>query len=147
MKAVLQFVRLDRRARRLLLRAGVLLVSVRLGLWLLPFPFVRWALDATSSRRAEDGRVDPQSIRRVGWAIDRAARCVPDATCLVRALAAEWLLKRLGQPGEVRIGVSRSTEGDLRAHAWLVSDGRIVLGKVPNLRAYSVLSAPNRDPR
>jgi hypothetical protein len=49
------------------------------------------------------------------------------------------LLARIGQPAALRIGVARSEEGRFQAHAWVESQGRIVVGKLPDLRRYAVL--------
>ena len=48
--------------------------------------------------------------------------------CLPRSLAAKLLLERRGLPVRVYVGVSRSREGGLVAHAWAISRGVIVAG-------------------
>jgi hypothetical protein len=53
---------------------------------------------------------------------------MPGTTCLTRALAATVLLERSGYPAQVRIGFGRNEESRLVAHAWVESDGPIVLG-------------------
>jgi hypothetical protein len=66
--------------------------------------------------------------------------------CLVRALAGKWLMHRKGLPVELRIGVHKNGAEGVRAHAWLESEGRIVLGAIPDqldylpLRSWSELS-------
>jgi len=63
--------------------------------------------------------------------MSHAQRVVPGATCLPQALAAEALLKRGGLPADLRIGVMKGASGKLLAHAWVESDGRIVVGDLP----------------
>ena len=80
-------------------------------------------------------RADKRHLART---VDRAARFVPGATCLVRALAGAHLLAAAGQRAEVFIGVRRRA-GALEAHAWLESGGQVVLGEVHDLCSYRPL--------
>lgn len=101
--------------RRLAVRAAGLLAVARARLWLRPYREVgAWA---AAGRPAA---ADPQAARR---AVERGARLVPGATCLVRALAA----RRLLGAGEVVMGVG-GRPGGIEAHAWLELDGRRVVG-------------------
>jgi ABC-type molybdenum transport system ATPase subunit/photorepair protein PhrA len=45
-----------------------------------------------------------------------------------RGLAGEVLLIRAGYSAQVRIGVAKDPAGKLEAHAWVESDGRVVIG-------------------
>ena len=65
---------------------------------------------------------------RCAWAIARAARFVPRATCLTQALAGQWLLAEKGFGSRVVIGVRKSSQTGVAAHAWLRVDQRVVLG-------------------
>lgn len=137
--------KLARRDWRLLLASGGLLLVVRLGLWLLPFDVVRRALTVTAPRAPETAEADTACIRRVGWAVERMSRYVPAVTCLIQAFTAEWLLNRLGQPTQLRIGAAKGANGELQAHSWLESGGRIVIGGLPHLASYKVLTAPRKE--
>jgi hypothetical protein len=65
-------------------------------------------------------------------ALCRAAVVLPRSSCLVRAVAAACLLRRSRRASVLTIGVSftdASVDGrDLEAHAWLESDGTVVVG-------------------
>lgn len=64
---------------------------------------------------------------RVAISIRSASALVPNPTCLVQALAAKILLGLRGYASQIKVGVRR--DGDtFGAHAWLISDGKIVLG-------------------
>lgn len=66
---------------------------------------------------------------RVSRAISRAARVVPwRSDCLVQAEAARRWLASHGLQSEIRIGVRKSPENKLDAHAWLLCEGVIVTG-------------------
>jgi hypothetical protein len=40
----------------------------------------------------------------------------------------------------LRIGVTKGPEGELKAHAWVESNGRIIIGQQKDLRSYTVLN-------
>lgn len=65
---------------------------------------------------------------RVCAAVQRAA-CwpVPWAVCLPQAIAAHWMLARRGIPSQIRFGV-RAGPPRLSSHAWLIAQGKAVLG-------------------
>lgn len=73
------------------------------------------------------------SVEQIVWAISRAQRLVPGASCLVQALAAERLLRESGHPARVCIGVQKTEHSSLQAHAWVEVDGRRVIGDSPEL--------------
>jgi hypothetical protein len=105
------------------LRAVLTLGAARVATWVLPFGVGRRLL--IGKRRAMSPTVTRDQVR---WAMSRAQRVVPQATCLPQALAAEALLTRGGLPAELQIGVKKTPSGKLAAHAWVTSDGRIVVG-------------------
>lgn len=119
--------------RRLLIHSAFLLGAVRLGLWLLPFKTLRRLLARTTQV------TNQVSVEKVTWAVKVASRYVPMTTCLTRALSTQMLLGQCGHPASLRIGVARSEEGRLQAHAWVESEGRIVLGGLEDLSCYTLL--------
>jgi hypothetical protein len=128
--------------RLLLIAAGGVLLAVRSALWLLPFDTVRRALAATAPDAPAAGRAEVARAQRIGWAIERMGRRVPGGTCLTQALAADWLLRWFGHPTRVRFGAATDANGTFRAHAWLESGGRIIVGNLPDLASYRLLQGP-----
>ena len=123
------FLRLSRDDRRSLVAAIGAVASARLLLWALPSRLLTAVL-ARSAARAKIGRDprDAQAVgRRIGEDVARAARLVPRATCLVQALAAQWLITRSGESAALRFGVAKDARG-VEAHVWLESGGQAVLG-------------------
>ncbi len=119
-----KFVRLSPEERTVLVRAFALLVLVRCSLWLISFA----TLQRTVASISRSPRKEPAfPISRGIWAICTAGRYVPRATCLTQALAAQVLLGRAGIPTSVKIGVAKEN-GKFDAHAWLESDGKVLLG-------------------
>ena len=124
--AVGKFIRLPWQERLLLVRSVLTLATVRVAIWVLPFRAARRLM--VGRRRPTPSGVTREQVR---WAISVAQRVVPAATCLPQAVAAEALLARAGHPAELRIGVMKTPAGKLDAHAWVESDGRIVVGELP----------------
>lgn len=100
------------------------MLLIRLGLWLLPFRIIHRAVAARARRSAT---IAETSIEQITWAVAAAARRVPGASCLTQALAGTLLLAAAGHEATLRFGVTKD-EGRLRAHAWIESEGRTVLG-------------------
>jgi hypothetical protein len=82
--------------------------------------------------------------RQIGWAVRVATRCVPDASCLPQALAAQVLLTWYGYASRLHIGVV--LEGRFEAHAWVECNGSIVVGGANESARYTpILAMTNRD--
>ena len=132
--------RLDAGDRRLLIESGVALTAIKLGLWLLPFRVLRRLLAKVAVRTTRTSRYEPKVVKKVIWAVNLTGAHIPlFRNCLNRALAAQALLNRRGQPVTLRIGVGRGEEGEFRAHAWIESEGRVVLGRLDDLHLYTPL--------
>lgn len=129
----------DRGLRR---RAFLLLVAARTGAPLLPLPALRLRLRSLAGSGPR-GEVDAASI---GRAVDSAALRLPGTRCLARALAAEALLARHGLPAALHLGVARVGDGDLDAHAWVLSGREFVAGG-GDLSRYAGVELPPPAPR
>jgi hypothetical protein len=110
-------------------RSLALVGAVRLGLWLLPFDTVRRILARLTPRGIEVRRIGCFPAERLAWAVRVVSRFVPRATCLTQALAAHILLNREGYASALQIGVSKDEKGAFEAHAWLESQGKVVIGE------------------
>ncbi len=107
-----------------LLRCLAVVTAVRLGLSLRRHDAIRRRIEGLGASQA----ATLHELRLVSWGITAAARLVPGASCLTQALAGQYLLARRGKGSFVRIGVEQDTGAQLKAHAWLISGGQIVLG-------------------
>jgi hypothetical protein len=105
---------------------------------MLPFGTVRRML-ARGEKQIEPKTPDAICVEKMVWAVGVASRFVPRASCLTQALAGAWLLRRKGQHAELVIGVKNSNR-DFQAHAWVVSNGRVVIGWASDLNRYKALS-------
>jgi hypothetical protein len=136
------FRRLRRRTwkeRATLLLAAPVCLCMWGGLRIVSFQrLVRWTGVVSPFTR----HVGRSTIDRVTWAVRAAGRRLfPARPCLPQALAARFLLSCLGVPTELRIGVQRSEEDDLCAHAWLEHNGKILIGGSDSPTHYHTLAA------
>ena len=133
-----KFARLGNADRTLLLRALLIVVAIRVGLWSLPFRFLRHLAARAAERASLHQRKNTRSIMMLARAVETAARPIPAATCLTQALAAQILLARNGHASTLRIGVL-TANGRFKAHAWLEHAGRIVIGDVAGIGEFKPL--------
>jgi hypothetical protein len=120
MTPLVRFLSLSAPQRSLLVRAVASVAFVRLALSVMPIEWLRaWA-----------ARLKPgdQPVDRIVWAVSVASRRLPATTCLVSALALQRLLSAEGHASELHIGVARR-EARLAAHAWVVCEGRTLIGE------------------
>ena len=97
---------------------------------------------ATAAHRPVSPGLSGHSPEELAWAVSSVSRVVPRATCLVRAIALELLLRRSGRPAELRIGVAKEA-GELKAHAWVEAEGRLLLEDADQAR-FAVLPSTER---
>ena len=141
-----KFTSLDRSDRRLVLEAASLMTFVWAGLRLCRFPMLRRTLDqyVKSQTTGHTDQSHPAAIARVRWAITVVAARFPSATCLVQALTADAILRRMGLSCELRIGVRVSGKSavPIEAHAWVDCDGTVAVGAIEDLSDFRVLAVP-----
>ncbi len=137
-----KFVRLSPGDRGLLIFSFVLLCSLRVALWLVPFSLLQRLSERSRRTVTPPGPVDVQRIR---WAVDTAGGLWPHATCLPRAMAAQMLLARKGARSEIRLGVRWGIHRKFEAHAWLEQEGGPVIGGLPDLSRYARLQDHGQD--
>lgn len=125
----MKFALLGAGEKRLMARAWGALFCFRLALWVFPLPRIKNYLEKVSPRpQLSDATPSPVSAAQISRAVGAMSRLVPKSTCLVQALAAQWLLRRENQASHLHIGVIKDPNGALLAHAWVESDGAVVVG-------------------
>lgn len=126
MTRIRKFLNLSSIEQRLLIKTWVLLGVIRLGLELLPFSTLRKLLDRLRSLR---GSVSKEfSEAQLVWSVTVVSRYIPKATCLAQALTAQFLLQQAGHQACLHVGVTEAEEGGIKAHAWVESQGKILIG-------------------
>ena len=62
-------------------------------------------------------------------------------------MAGQVLLGRQGEPSELRLGVAKDDWGALQAHAWLESNGAVVVGGELDLGEFTPLAREGAAPQ
>lgn len=120
---------------RLYTRCFFTVSIVRLALWMTKYQKLRMLLVRSCHE-------DPQTHRKgtvihTLRAVDRVARLIPDASCLTQSIAGQALLSWQGIPSRISMGVMKTPDGSLEAHAWLVWNEVVVLqGDQRTVRKY-----------
>ena len=132
MRRLKRFTQLTGVERRILARALFVVGVSRVSLWILPIKAARRVVAGAATGATAE------SVQQVTWAVKSVGRCLPGASCLTQALAAQALLVHSGFPSRVEIGVAKSEDRDsdkdkfeprrFQAHAWVVCHGQVVLG-------------------
>lgn len=129
MKQLVKFLSLSAAERRLLVSALFYLVAARVGMWLFRFGELFKRLPAMAVARDQLCGSNPLRPEQIAWAIRVASRYLPGAgNCLVQAFATQAMLARQGRPACIRIGVAKDEGGQLKAHAWVECEGKIIIG-------------------
>ena len=120
---ILNFYKLKKPCKVLVVQALVLQWIIRIMLWVLPFSFIK--------KRFIKGDVNPKTskvpLKSVMWGVMVTSRYIVSSTCLTRALTGHIMARWYHYPTSVRIGVGKF-EGEFEAHAWLEYEGEVVLG-------------------
>ena len=126
MRRIHKFLNLSSSERRLLIKKWILLGVIRFGLELFPFSTLRkllFKLTFLFSAPTKDF-----SEEYLVWSVAVVSPYIPKTTCLAQALAAQFLLQQAGHRACLHIGVEEAEKGSLKAHAWVESQGRILIG-------------------
>lgn len=125
--------RLTAHEARLLARALVEVLRARLGLSLHRHDALRARIARLAARTGAAGAAPPDASRadpapaEVAWSVAAAARLVPGASCLTQALAGQALLARRGLASRIEVSLPAGGSG-FRPHAWLIAEGKVLLG-------------------
>lgn len=141
MRKIGKLVTLPISEKKLLLQALGWVILFRTVLWLLPFRTIRSYVARSVKEKQLQGPVPNYSPERIAWAVTHTSRFIPMATCLTQALSTQMLLSANGHPSDLRIGVARGQQGEFMAHAWIESNGRVVIGGSTNLLRFTPLPA------
>jgi hypothetical protein len=136
----IKFLTLPWQDRLLLIHAFFVLTTATLGLRVYPWSTLERRLLKLANVYARFATTLRPPAEKIAWAVKVASSFIPKATCLPRALAAQVLLLQNAYSAELRIGVVRTKEGKLEAHAWVISEKGILIGNVNDLDHFTLLS-------
>ncbi|AFZ02150.1 lasso peptide biosynthesis B2 protein [Calothrix sp. PCC 6303] len=144
MRKLRYFLRMRSRDRILLLMTFILMGTIRLGLWLLPFRVLIKLHTKTMHLLQKVPNSTQVSLAHIIAYVNLSTRYMPGgAKCLARALTTQVLMHRYNHLGELRIGVSKNTVGSIEAHAWIEHQGQIIIGNLEDLPRFIPLPSLN----
>ena len=149
MGAIGKFLRRSDREKLLAALAAAILIEARIELKLIGFRHSGW-LEHSSVQRENGAPAKRRAgwipAEEIAWAVKAASVRIPGATnCLVRALALKYLLSAFGHDARLVLGAGYLDGGRFEAHAWIESDGRILIGEF-NDGQYAPFSPPHGPP-
>lgn len=136
MRRVHKFLNLSSTEQQLLIKTWILLGLIRLGVTFLPFSILRKFLYKFRSISGGDKKEFPED--RLVWSVGVVSHYIPKATCLVQAITTQFLLQQAGHQACLHIGVTEGGKGGLKAHAWVESQGKVLIGGI-DLNQYTHL--------
>ncbi len=107
----------------LLIHSFAVLVIVRIALYLTTYRRIATHIVL----RPHDG-VERDPVYLLQWSVQHASRIVPQANCLTRALALQYMLARASHSSIMRVGVAQSLDKGFEAHAWILRGGKVLIG-------------------
>jgi len=122
------------------------MILIRLGLLLLPFNRLQSLV--AKSKQLTFLALSPDQVNpgRIARSVYRCSRYQPgNPMCLAKALTTAALMNIYDLPCKINIGVAKGEKG-IDAHAWVISQGAIVVGDIPDLSRYVVMSAKGKEP-
>jgi hypothetical protein len=115
-------------------QAMLALTLSRAAVELVPFALIRRALRLVEGNGGDGESPHRGAATEIEAAVAAAARRLPWASsCLTRAVAAVWLLRRARLPAALTLGVGLEG-GSAGAHAWVEAGGVVVTGREEQAR-------------
>ena len=126
---ILKYFRLPWSDRILLLRTFILLGFVRLVLLIIPFRYLSALLGKDFEKSGNTATTEIGFMRRLNWAIELMSRYTPwESKCLVQAITGKLFLRQRRLENTLYLGVAKTQDQSLIAHAWLRSGDDLVTG-------------------
>lgn len=138
MKLLVKFLKLPVSEKLLHTEALLAVICTGFVLRLVPFRFIRKSLTKRLSSEDSERPVNWTEIHKIVRSVNFFSRFHPFASCLSKSVAALLLIQHSGEHAVLKIGVAKEDQNFL-AHAWLETNGRIVIGELPPKSKYTVL--------
>lgn len=134
--------KLNRGGKKLFLQAYILILMIRLGLYILPFQRLQSLILKAEGLKFVSMMVPDATVRAIALSVERSAKySIGNPLCLAKALATVVLMSIYGFPYQINIGVAKGKSDNLEAHAWVESEGRVIVGYLPDLSRYVPMSS------
>lgn len=140
-KKIIRFRGLTWKMKVIYIIAYFLMGVVRLGIIVLPFKYIAPILgkkNIDSSLEVERNVL--MKAAKIGFAVETMGNFTPwESKCLVRAITAQILLRVIGTPSTLYLGMSKDESNKLIAHAWLRCGKLIITGASESVNFKSVM--------
>ena len=129
MRRLYKFLLLPTGEKVFFIKAVLLTMIVKFGLLIFPLNIIRQFTDYILQLLPKH-QIKRLSTEKISWAVSTAGGYLLGAkNCLSQALVAQILLKQNGYPANLNFGASKDNEIKLEAHAWVESEGKIIVGE------------------
>jgi hypothetical protein len=129
-KKIIKFFRLPVNEKKLFFEAIYLAIWSRIYINL--FPFRKFAVHLGNVREVVPFQniKDSLVVKEVCRAMKRSSRYLPfPKKCLVEAVVAKKMLEKRNIKSTLYLGVSKKEQNEMIAHAWLVIDDIVIVGR------------------
>lgn len=129
-RKLITFIKIDNKIKLDFLVAYIYCGIARAYILFVPFKKLRKKMGKSKEESAEVVEKEIYRIaKRISWIVLQAARYTPwESKCLVQALTAQKMLKKLDISTTLYLGVNKDGENNMLAHAWLRCGEYIVTG-------------------
>lgn len=143
MKKLLRLLR-SSGGKKLFLQSYLIMSLIRFGLLLLPFSRLQDLIAQSQGLTWLAIARSEVSTRAIILAVYRSGKYQPgNPMCLARALTTSVLMGVYDLPHKIHIGVAKAENG-IEAHAWVVSEGHVIVGNLPDLSRYTPMSSQGK---
>ncbi len=130
----------------LLLEALILIVVIRIGLSIRGYAAIARFVDRFDRGDSTSSNSADSFSYRAAWAVSKASRIIKnDKPCLAQSLALRLLLNRKGLGSKIVIGVKKSDDFSIQAHAWVEKEGEVLIGGASSPFRYAIMSAQDEE--
>ncbi|MGL5087632.1 MAG: lasso peptide biosynthesis B2 protein [Clostridium sp.] len=129
-RKLITFIKIDNKTKFDFLVAYIYCGIARTYIRFMPFNKLRKKMGKSKEESSEVvGNETYKLAKRISWIVVQAAKYTPwESKCLVQALTAQRMLKRLGICTTLYLGVNKDSQNNILAHAWLRCGEYIVTG-------------------
>lgn len=146
MNKLAKFLNLNKLEQQLLIQAYVLMTIIRLGLFFVSFQFLKSFLEKiVQFKKTTNLKITTKDIAIAIYLSSRVS--FGNVRCLAQALTTNTLMNIYGYPCQLHIGVAKGEDNRLEAHAWVEAEGEVIVGYLPNLPRFKVMSSPEEKGR
>lgn len=129
MGPIRRFFRLPKAKKRLIIEATGLILFTRFGLYLTSIEKLQSFYQRFSKGNNYVNHIYRPDKSDIVWAIDTIGqKLFKDDTCLVIAIAGQAQLIHYGIPSKLQLGCLKGEDMSIFAHAWVESDGDVIIG-------------------